>query len=122
MGNLYKNDMFVADAKKGNIYHFKLDVQRDRNHAPSIGPLADGVANSSDSLDQIIFGKGFGAITNLKTNPFDGNLYVLTFDETQGTIFRIIPINKYEILDVNKLDLNLSILSFQKVILRFDTI
>ena len=93
MGNLYKNDMFVADVKNGNIYHFKLDVQRTGFMLP-IGPLADGVANSSDSLDQIIFGKGFGAITNLKTNPFDGNLYVLTFDETQGTIFRIIPINK----------------------------
>ena len=41
-----------------------------------IGPLADGVANSSDSLSPIIFGNGFGAITDIKTNPFDGNLYV----------------------------------------------
>ncbi len=92
MGNLYKNDMFVADAKRGNIYHFKLDAQRTGIMLP-IGPLADGVANSSDSLDQIIFGKGFGAITDLKVNPYDGNLYALTFDEKQGTVFRIVPNN-----------------------------
>ncbi len=93
LGDLYKNNMFVADAKGGNIYHFKLDAQRTGIMLP-IGPLADGVANSSDSLTPIIFGNGFGAITDLKTNPFDGNLYVLTFDETQGTVFKIVPINK----------------------------
>ena len=86
--------MFVADAKNGNIYHFKLNAQRTGLLLPNTGPLADGVANSSDSLDQIIFGKGFGAITDLKASPYDGNLYVLTFDETQGTIYRIVPINK----------------------------
>lgn len=93
MGNLYKNDMFFADAINGNIYFFKLNVQRTGLLLPP-GPLADGVANSSDSLNQIIFGKGFGAITDLKVSPYDGNLYVLTFDETQGTIYRIVPVNK----------------------------
>ena len=93
MGNLYENDMFVADALNGNIYHFKLNAQRTGLLLPK-GPLADGVANSSDSLDQIIFGKGFGAITDLKVSPYDGNLYVLTFDQTQGTIYRIVPVNK----------------------------
>ena len=93
IGNLYENDMFVADALNGNIYHFKLNAQRTGLLLPK-GPLADGVANSSDSLDQIIFGKGFGAITDLKVSPYDGNLYVLTFDQTQGTIYRIVPVNK----------------------------
>jgi glucose/arabinose dehydrogenase len=92
LGNSYKNDMFVADAKSGNIYHFKLDEQRTGLLLPK-GPLADRVANSSEALKQIIFGKGFGAITDLKVSPYDGNLYVLAFDETQGTIFRIVPIN-----------------------------
>ena len=71
--------MFVADAKNGNIYHFKLNVQRTGLLLPN-GPLANGVANSADSLNQIIFGKGFGGITDLKVNPYDGNLYVLAFD------------------------------------------
>lgn len=91
MGSLYKNDMFVADDLNGNIYHFKLNPQRTGLLLPT-GPLANGVANSSDSLDQIIFGKGFGGITDLKVNPYDGNLYVLTFD--QGTIYRIVPASK----------------------------
>ena len=93
MGNLYENGMFVADAINGNIYHFKLNLQRTGLLLPS-GPLAGGVANSSDPLNQIIFGKGFGGITDLKVNPYDGYLYVLTFDETQGTIYRIVPVNK----------------------------
>ena len=93
MGNSYKNDMFVSDAKNGNIYHFKLNAQRTGLLLPA-GQLADGVANGSDSLSQITFGKGFGAITDLKANPYDGHLYVLTFDDTQGTIFRIVPIDE----------------------------
>jgi glucose/arabinose dehydrogenase len=91
IGSLYKNDMFVADVINGNIYHFKLNPQRTGLLLPT-GPLADGVANSSDSLNQIIFGKGFGGITDLKVSPYDGYLYVLTFD--QGTIYRIVPVNK----------------------------
>jgi aldose sugar dehydrogenase len=91
MGNLYRNDMFVADDLNGNIYHFKLNTQRTGLQLPN-GPLADGIANSNDSLDQIIFGKGFGGITDLKVSPYDGYLYVLTFD--QGTIYRIVPVNK----------------------------
>lgn len=93
MGNLYENDMFVADAKNGNIYHFKLNHQRTGLLLPT-GQLADGVANSSDSLDQIIFGKGFGGITDLTVSPYDGYLYVLTFDQKQGTIYRIVPVDK----------------------------
>src|SRR5437870_13841245 len=87
MGSLYKNDMFVADDLNGNIYHFKLNPQRTGLLLPT-SPLAGGVANSNDSLNQIIFGKGFGGITDLKVSPYDGNLYVLTFD--QGTIYRIV--------------------------------
>jgi glucose/arabinose dehydrogenase len=89
MGSIYKNDMFVADDLNGNIYHFKLNPQRTGLILPT-GPLADGVANSNDSLNQIIFGKGFGGITDLKVSPYDGNLYVLTFD--QGTIYRIVSL------------------------------
>jgi aldose sugar dehydrogenase len=92
LGNSYKNDMFVADAKSGNIYHFKLDEQRTGLLLPK-GQAADRVANNSEALKQIIFGKGFGAITDLKVSPYDGNLFVLAFDKTQGTIFRIVPIN-----------------------------
>ncbi len=93
MGNRYKNDMFVADAKNGNIYHFKLNVQRTELLLPD-GPLVNKVANRDVSLKQIMFGNGFGAITDLKVSPYDGNLYVLAFDQIQGTIFRIVLNNK----------------------------
>ena len=90
IGNLYKNDMFVGDAKNGNIYHFKLNAQRTGLLLPP-GPLSDGIANSSDTLNQIIFGKGFGGITDIKVNPYDGYLYILTLN---GTIYKIVSANK----------------------------
>ena len=89
IGNLYRNDIFVGDAKNGNIYHFKLNTQRTGLLLPS-GPLADGIANSSDALDQIIFARGFGGITDIKVNPYDGYLYILTFE---GTIYRVVPLH-----------------------------
>jgi glucose/arabinose dehydrogenase len=89
IGNQYKNDMFVADAKNGNIYHFKLNTKRTGLLLPR-GPLADGIANSNDTLDQILFGKGFGGITDIKVNPYDGYLYVLTFN---GMIYSIVPLH-----------------------------
>jgi glucose/arabinose dehydrogenase len=93
IGNLYKNDMFVGDVKNGNIYHFRLNAQRTGLLLPP-GPLAEGIANSPDVLDQIMFGKGFGGITDIKVNPYDGYLYVLTFDQIQGTIYRIVSVNR----------------------------
>jgi len=89
LGNLYKNDMFVGDVKNGNVYHFKLNIKRLGLVLPA-GPIADGIANSSDSLDQIIFARGFGGITDIKFNPYDGYLYILAFD---GTIYRIVAAN-----------------------------
>jgi aldose sugar dehydrogenase len=94
MGRLYENDMFVGDNINGNIYHFKLNSQRTELLLPN-GPLADRVANSSDTISGIIFGKGFGGITDIKVGPEDGYLYVLTFDKTQGTIYRIAPAANY---------------------------
>ena len=90
LGNLYKNDMFVGDVKNGNIYHFKLNTKRTGLVLPA-GPIADGIANSSDSVDQIVFARGFGGITDIKFNPYDGYLYILAFD---GTIYKIVAANK----------------------------
>jgi hypothetical protein len=46
------------------------------------------VANSPDELEEggVIFGKGFGVITDMQVGPEDGYLYVLTYD---GTIYKI---------------------------------
>ena len=90
LGKQYQNDMFEADFHGGNIYHFKLN--ESRTGLILNGPLADKVANTPAEMQQggIIFAKGFGAITDLEVGPYDGYLYVLTFD---GTIYRIVPLN-----------------------------
>ena len=93
LGKQYENDMFVGDIINGNLYHFELNKQRTELLLSSNGPLADKVVSSYDNkkLDEIIFGKGFGGITDMRIGPKDGYLYILTFDKTQGTIYRIVP-------------------------------
>ena len=86
LGKQYENDMFVADVIFGNIYHFKLNKQRDG--LLLTGPLADRVANNADETFIPWFAAGFGAITDLQVGP-DGYLYVLS--HTAGAIYRIVP-------------------------------
>jgi aldose sugar dehydrogenase len=85
-GKQYENTIFVGDVNTGNLYNFKLN--EDRTGLLLSGPLEDKVANSLDDLKSVIFGHGFGTITDIEVGP-DGYLYVLTFD---GTIYRIVPI------------------------------
>ena len=86
IGKQYENTMFVGDVNTGNLYNFKLN--EDRTGLLLSGALQGKVANSPDDLKPVIFGHGFGTITDLEVGP-DGFLYVLTFD---GTIYRIVPI------------------------------
>ena len=91
LGEQYQNDMFVGDIINGYLYHFKLNRQRTDLVLPA-GPLSDRVVNSTDMLKPIIFGMGFGGITDIKIGPgSSGYLYVLTFSKTEGTIFKIVP-------------------------------
>ena len=104
LGKQYENDLFVGDFNHGNLYHFKLNEDRTGLLLPSDGPLADKVANAPNETKSIIFGTGFGGptplfikkhkdiggITDIEVGP-DGYLYVLTFRQTQGTIYRIVP-------------------------------
>ena len=85
LGSQYQNDMFVGDVNTGNLYHFKLNPTRDGLLLS--GPLADKVGNTLDELQGVIFGQGFGTITDLQIGP-DGYLYVLTL---AGNIYRIVP-------------------------------
>ena len=87
MGCQYENDIFIGDIINGNIYDFKLNPNRSQLLFPA-GPLEDRIANSTDTLNGIIFGRNFGGITDIKVGLKDGYLYVLTFG---GTIYRILP-------------------------------
>lgn len=86
LGVKYKNDIFVSDIKYGRIYHFDLNDNRDALILP--GRVADKVANSDEEDKELIFGSGFGGITDMDVGP-DGLLYVLSFGN--GAIYKISP-------------------------------
>jgi aldose sugar dehydrogenase len=88
LGKQYKNDIFVGDAKYGNLYHFKLNGERTGLLLD--GPLEDKIG-SIEELEQqrAIFGHGFGVITDIEVGP-DGYLYVLSFGK-DGNLYRIVP-------------------------------
>jgi glucose/arabinose dehydrogenase len=92
LGKEYENDMFVGDIKNGNLYHFELDKQRTGLLLD--GPLADKVA-SNEEINQAVFAQGFGGITDIEVGP-DGYLYILTFGEEDGAIYKIVPTTNSE--------------------------
>ena len=87
LGAEYVNDMFVSDVVTGRIYNF--DLNEDRTELVLEEPLADKVAETRDTgIENIVFGEGFGGITDLEVGP-DGYLYVVSLGH--GAIYRILP-------------------------------
>jgi glucose/arabinose dehydrogenase len=88
LGAVYQNDLFVGDYNNGNLYHF--DLNENRTQLVLGGDLLDKALDPGDEVDDILFGTGFGGITDVKVGP-DGYLYVSTFQDDSGSIFRIVP-------------------------------
>jgi aldose sugar dehydrogenase len=99
LGNRYTNNIFVGDINNGNLYYFELNKGRtglrfgyisdyDNNEAAL---LSDFVADDKAEVSTITFGTGFGGITDIKTGPDDGFLYILSY--FNGSIYRIVPNN-----------------------------
>jgi glucose/arabinose dehydrogenase len=86
LGKQYENTIFSGDVNTGNLYNFKLSADRTSLALP--GDLSDKVADTRGELQPVIFGQGFGVITDIKVGSGDGYLYVLTYD---GSIYRILP-------------------------------
>lgn len=88
LGKLYRNDLFIGGFLDGRIYHFNLNA--DRTHLALPQSLNSRSLASSDlpKADPIIFGEGFGGISNLVVSP-DGYLYVVSVGT--GNIYRIEP-------------------------------
>jgi aldose sugar dehydrogenase len=87
-GEEYENDMFVGEFHNGSIYHFELNEGRD---ALSLsGKVGDKIVHNETEIQDYVFGEGFGGITDLEVNPYDGLIYVLSFD--RGAIYRIVPV------------------------------
>jgi glucose/arabinose dehydrogenase len=85
LGTQYENTIFVGDVKTGNLYNFKLDS--DRKQLLLEPPLNDRVADTPDEVQSVVFGQGFGVITDIQVGP-DGYLYILGIN---GSIYRIVP-------------------------------
>ncbi len=86
LGEQYLNDMFVGDTNEGYLYHFELNEQRNGLQFTVSGLATDLVADSEQELEEVIFGQGFGTITDIETGP-DGWLYICSY--SQGVIYRI---------------------------------
>ena len=91
-GEQYKDGVFVGDVR-GNIYHFNVD--KDRTNLLLNGPLADEVANDFSEIEDLIFARFPGVITDMKVGP-DGYLYILLYQvlgQEDGELYRIVPSN-----------------------------
>ena len=89
LGEQYTNDIFVGSFLEGSIYHFDLTSNRSGLELDNM--LQDKIANSHEEVEGILFGKGFGTITDIEVSP-DGNLYVLTgIRSDNGKLYRISP-------------------------------
>lgn len=81
LGIEYLNKMFVGDYKNGNLYLLSLNSDRDDldiNLYPR--ELHDRVVDSDEEYSSILFGTGFGGISDIETGP-NGDLYVLSFKD-----------------------------------------
>jgi aldose sugar dehydrogenase len=88
-GPVYENDLFVADANTGRIYHFNLN--ENRTELKLEGPLTDKIAQSMAEVKDVTFAEGFGRITDLPVGP-DGNLYILSSSDKGASIDRIVNV------------------------------
>jgi aldose sugar dehydrogenase len=95
-GDKYANNIFIGDNNNGNVYY--LEVNDDRTgikfDASQTG-LNDLVIDNEEELSSIIFGSGFGSITDIATSP-DGFLYIVSFED--GIIYRITPSSNNQIV------------------------
>jgi aldose sugar dehydrogenase len=108
LGDEYEDNIFVGDYKNGNLYFFKLnntrnginmEIDNNRNTllqqhnrslvANSTVDLSDLVVDNNEELSALVFGTGFGSITDIKTGP-DGYLYIVSFRD--GILYRIVPL------------------------------
>jgi aldose sugar dehydrogenase len=95
LGEKYKNNIFVGDYNNGNLYYFEVNSTRTGiklNLSEQQTGLSSFVVDNSNQLSAVTFGTGFGGITDIKTGPTDGFLYVLSIND--GNIYKIVPSTK----------------------------
>jgi glucose/arabinose dehydrogenase len=106
LGKKYQYDMLIGDIHNGNIYHF--DLNKNRTKLFLTGALYDMMADNSDELQDVIFSRGFGGITDIEVGP-DGYIYFLSIADEggsynaplEGSIFRIVTATTKEEYDLS---------------------
>jgi hypothetical protein len=93
----YQDSVFVGDCNTGNLYRFKLDSTRTGFIFDS-PELSDKVLNVDDPMDEIVFGTGFGCLTDIEVGP-DGFIYIVSLSEER--IYRILPKAAAQQMDVD---------------------
>ncbi len=83
LGKEYQNDLFTADINNGYIYRLTLNGDRsgilmDSTYAGDLQSLSDNAVDNARESEPIIFGQGFGGITDIEVGP-DGYMYVLSY-------------------------------------------
>ncbi|HYF99208.1 MAG TPA: PQQ-dependent sugar dehydrogenase [Candidatus Saccharimonadales bacterium] len=86
LGENYYNNVFIGDNNNGNLYYFELNPERNGFILDSVSDL---LVDNEEEQSSVVFGNGFGSITDLVTGPSDGFLYILSFDN--GIIYRLTP-------------------------------
>ena len=87
LGDEYKDDVLVGGVKNGTLLHF--DLNSTRTGLQLTGPLADRIVNTPSEINDAILGTGFGIITDIKIDPTDGDLFVITSNTKNGKVFKI---------------------------------
>ena len=95
LGDRYKNNIFVGDITKDNLYFFEVNENRtglkfddnsnedsnsQQSSSSSSSGLSDKLADNKNEVAAVTLATGFRGIADIKTGP-DGLLYILTFDE-----------------------------------------
>jgi hypothetical protein len=95
LGVQYGGDLFVGASRTtllgGYLMRFKLSADR-RQLSVNDSRLADKVADNSDKFDlseseSLVVGRDFGITTDIRTDPFGGNLYVVSL--SNGTVYEV---------------------------------
>ena len=94
LGDQFANNMFVGDINNGLLYRFTLNEDRDAifindTYVGNTEVLEDNEVDEPKENQPLIFGQGFGGITDIQVGP-DGYLYILSYT---GSIYRILPIS-----------------------------
>ncbi len=84
----YEDAILVGDNNTGRVYLFRLNASRDALVFDDPGISSDLVADDAAEVDSVVFGSGFGVMTDLLPGP-DGALYAVSL--SAGEVYRIVP-------------------------------